>query len=460
MADVTPQQPGLVAITARRLKRPQAGHDWTSGDRGLNFRRLRWLAGGIEKPMKSIDDFDPFDPAVVENPHEFFEALRRDAPVYTLPNGAYTLISRYEDVREAALRPDLFSSNLVAVLMADRPGLDSPQVLDLTGAGPKAVDVLAIADAPAHTRQRKLTNRAFSPSQVTALQPRITEVARGCVTKLVAAGGGDWVRDVAVPLPLIIICELLGIPTDDLVTLKRWSDASVSLLSGVNTNEQLTANAALIDELMSYLAKRFDEALANPKADVLGGLAQAVEAGGEHISRNEAVSIILQLLTAGNETTTSLIGSAAMLLLRDAELVQRLRADRDLIPAFVEEALRLESPFYGHFRVVKQDTTIAGTPLSPGTRLMLLWGAANRDAETYPEADQVDLDRPRPGDHLGFGFGIHHCIGATLARMETRIALECLLDAADSITLDQDNKFEHHPSLFVRSLASLRISIC
>jgi cytochrome P450 len=403
-------------------------------------------------------DLDPFAPDVVEDPRPFFAALREHAPVYRLPNGAYTLITRDEDVRTASLDPETFSSNLVAVLMADQIGGDTPEILDLTGAaGPRAVDVLAIADAPAHTRQRKLTNKAFSPARVTALEPRIREVAEQCVQPLIAAGAGDWVRDVAVPLPLIIICELLGLPTDNLTHLKVLSDASVSLLSGVNTPEQFAQHAGHIDELLTFLAEQFDKAAAAPAENVLGDLARAVGDQDTDLSRDEAVSILVQLLTAGNETTTSLIGSAVMLMLRDAQLEEQLRADSSLLNPFIEEVLRLEAPFYGHFRVVRRDTEVAGVPLKVGDRLMLSWGAANRDESAYPNANQVDLSRPRPSGHLGFGVGIHHCIGAALARMETRVALQSLLDASSNLRLAADNDFQHAPSLFVRSLRALRI---
>ncbi len=402
-------------------------------------------------------EFDPFDPSVVEDPWEFFAALRRDAPVYRLPNGVYTVISRYADVRQAALSPETFSSNLVALLMQGQTDGDTPSVFEVPSGGAQAVDVLAIADAPNHTRQRKLSNKAFSMRRVASIEPHLRSLAEELVGAFHPRGEADWVKEMAVPLPVTIIAELIGLPLADAPQLKRWSDASVALLSGINTPEQVAANAAEIGELIEYLAKQFDAACAAPKDDVLGDLIRASQDPDEALSRDEVVSILLQLLTAGNETTTSLIGSSLMLMLQHPDLEKRLRADTSLIDAFIEEAIRLESPFYGHFRVVRTDTELAGVPLAEGTRLMLSWASANRDEREFERPDEVDLKRPNLRAHLSFGIGIHHCIGAALARLETRLALEMLLARTRSLRLAQDNDFRHVPSLFVRSLKALHI---
>jgi cytochrome P450 len=372
----------------------------------------------VSGPSKRLGEFDPFDPQVVENPRDFFAALRREAPVYRLPNGAYFLISRYEDVRSAAMRPEIFSSNLVAVLMESGAGGGRPEIFELPTSGARAVDVLAIADAP----QR-----------------------------------ADWVEQMAIPLPLTVIAELIGLPLEDTPRLKRWSDASVALLSGVNTKEQLAAHAAEVGALLRYLAERFDEARDVPGDNVLGDLVRATKDRDESLSRDEVVSILVQLLTAGNETTTSLIGSALMLMLRDSELQDRLRANPELVEPFIEEALRLESPFYGHFRVVRRDTEVAGVPLPARSRVMLLWASANRDDREFGNPDQIDLGRRNLRGHLSFGIGIHHCIGAPLARLETRVALETLLARTRTLRLAAENDLAHVPSLFVRSLKALHI---
>jgi cytochrome P450 len=406
---------------------------------------------------RRLSEFDPFDPDVVEDPWDFFAALREQAPAYRLPNGAYTVISRYEDVREAALSPETFSSNLVALLMQGQGDGESPSIFEAPTGGAQAVDVLAIADAPHHTRQRKLSNKAFSMRRVAGIEPHLRRLAENLVSAFLSRGEADWVEEMAVPLPVTIIAELIGLPLADTPQLKRWSDASVALLSGINTPEQLSANASEVSELLAYLARQFDSACRSPGDDVLGDLIRASQNPREALSRDEVVSILIQLLTAGNETTTSLIGSALMLMLQHPGLQARLRAETGLIEPFIEEALRLESPFYGHFRVVRRDTEVGGVSLAEGTRVMLLWASANRDEDEFERPEEIDLKRRNLRGHLSFGIGVHHCIGAALARLETRVALETLLAHTCSLGLAPENDFAHVPSLFVRSLKALHI---
>jgi cytochrome P450 len=369
------------------------------------------------------------------------------------------LISRYRDVRDAAMNLEVYSSNLVAVLYK---GLEQPELLALEGADSGAVDALAIADPPVHARQRKLSNKAFSVQRVAALEPAIRALAETLIGAILPRGGArsssaDWMHAVAVPLPMTVIARLIGLPSEDIAQLKRWSDAAVGILSGLNTPEQLAEHAGQVSELTAYFVRRVDEAALSPKDDLLGDLVRACE-GSEALTRAEVVSILLQILTAGNESTTSLIGSALQLLLENPHIEARLRADRTLLEPFIEEALRLESPFHGHFRLVRRDTEVAGQPLPMGSRVMLLWGAANRDGDEFPEPDAIDLARPNARAHLAFGFGIHHCIGAALARLETRVTLETLL-ARTSALRRGNATISHVPSLLIRCLATLPVEL-
>lgn len=409
--------------------------------------------------LPSLADLDPFSPAVVQEPHAFYAALRREAPLYRLPSGAYYLMSRYGDVRAAAINTETYSSNLVAVMFA---GVERPELLALDAAGTGAVDALAIADPPVHARQRKLSNTAFSVRRVAALEPAVRALAESLIGAILpAAGAGwssaDWMSTVAVPLPMTVIAGLIGLPSEDIPQLKRWSDAAVALLSGVNTPEQFAENARQAGELMTYFGVRVDEAARAPKDDVLGDLVRGRE-GSEALTRDEVVSILAQLLTAGNESTTSLIGSALRLLLAHPDIEERIRADRTLLEPFIEEVLRLESPFHGHFRLVRRATEVAGEPLPEGSRVMLLWGAANRDGDEFPNPDAIDLARPNGRSHLAFGFGIHHCIGAALARLETRVTLETLLTRTRQLRRGEGS-VEHVPSMLVRCLKALPVEI-
>jgi cytochrome P450 len=409
--------------------------------------------------MRALAEIDPFHPGVVEEPHEFFAALRREAPLYRLPSGAYYLISRYRDVRDAAMNPEVYSSNLIAVMTQ---GLEQPELLSFEGSAAERVDALATADPPVHARQRKLSNKAFSMRRVAALEPAVRALAESLVAAILPGRGArwsaaDWVREVAVPLPITVIAGLIGLPGEDIPQLKRWSDSSIAILSGTNTPAQLAAHAAQVGQLAAYFGERFDEAALAPKDDVLGDLVRATE-GSEALTRAEVIAILLQILTAGNETTTSLIASALLLWLENPDVEQRVRADRALLEPFLEEVLRLESPLHGHFRLVRRDTEVAGMPLPQGSRVMLLWGAANRDGDEFPNPDAIDLARPNAKAHLAFGIGIHHCIGAALARLEARVVFETLLARTSALRL-VEGKIAYVPSLLVRSLASLPVEL-
>src|SRR5215510_1760535 len=314
--------------------------------------------------MSALASFDPFSLDVVQEPHAFYAALRREAQLYR------------------------------------------PELLSLTGAAATgAVDALAIADPPVHGRQRKLSNKAFSMRRVAALEPAIRALAESLVGAILPPRGARWssaefMREVAVPLPMTVIAGLIGLPDEDIPQLKQWSDSAVALLSGVNTPAQLANHAGEVAQLIAYFGLRVDEAARAPGDDVLGDLVRACE-GSEALTRDEVIAILLQILTAGNESTTSLIGSALWLLLENPDVEARLRADRTQVEAFIEEALRLESPFHGHFRLVRCDTEVAGRPLPKGSRVMLLWSAANRDGDEFANPDAIDLARRNGRAHLG-----------------------------------------------------------
>ena len=413
--------------------------------------------------MRALAEFDPFSPEVVQEPHQFFAALRREAPLYRLPNGTYYLISRYRDVRDAAMSLEVYSSNLITVLMQGQEQPDRPELLSLPlGATTGAADALAIADPPVHARQRKLSNKAFSMRRVAALEPAIRTLAEERIAAILPQGGArwspaDWMREVAVPLPITVIAGLIGLPGQDIPQLKRWSDAGIALLSGINTPAEFAEHAAQASQMVGYFSARIDEVTRAPGNDVLGDLVRATE-GSEALTRDEVISILAQILTAGNETTTSLIGSALLLLLENPDVERRVRADRALLEPFIEEVLRLESPLHGHFRVVRRDTEVAGQPLPAGSRVMLHWGAANRDPDEFPNPDAIDLTRPNPKAHLAFGIGVHYCIGAALARLEARVVLETLL-ARTSAVRRADRKTAYVPSLLVRCLAALPVEL-
>jgi cytochrome P450 len=393
---------------------------------------------------------DPFAPASLEDPYALYGELRRDAPVYQIPETGIWLVSRHDDVVQACARPDIFSSHISAVVYAGQGG--NPVVLAGDPEAIGAVDVLATQDPPAHTAQRKLMNRTFVHARIAALEPVMRAFVNDALTHALAQGRIEWMSAVANPLPLMVIAAMLGLADEDKDDVHRWADAGVDLLSGVAPPERMAHAWELMIGFLAYLRARIaDPAPGSVTAEIAAAHARA------ELSESEAASLMLQLVIAGSESTASLLGSAARLLANDPALQRSLREDPARIPVFLEEALRLESPFRGHFRVTTHDTTLGGVAIPAGARVMLLWGAGNRDPVAFADADRLDTARPQPKSHLAFGSGIHFCLGAPLARLEARIAIEALLARTSSFLLAEPAP--HVPSLFVRRPASVTLTL-
>lgn len=395
---------------------------------------------------------DPFAPEALEDPYELYGALREGEPVHRIPESDLWMISRYADLVEAAAKPDVFSSHISAVIYAGQG--PTPAVLQADPEAIGAVDVLATADPPDHTSQRKLMNRTFRHDRIAELEKIVRAFIEPALDRALAAGTVEWMEAAAVPLPITVIADVLGMPSSDLDDLRRWGDAGVDLLSGVASIERMMECWQEMTGFLAYLRAR----LTDPQpGSVTAEIAAAVANGG--FTEREGVSLLLQLVIAGSESTASLIGSATLMLADDEALQKELREAPERIPTFIEEALRLESPFRGHFRITTRETTIGGVTLPEGARVMLMWGSANRDPSAFPDAARLDLDRSHPKAHVGFGSGIHFCLGAPLARMETRVVLERLLARTSGFTTPDVGGDRYVPSLFVRRLARLDLEL-
>jgi hypothetical protein len=395
---------------------------------------------------------DPFAPEALEDPYELYAKLRADAPVHQLDGTELWMVSRYEDLVEAASKPEIFSSHISAVIYAGQG--PTPAVLQADPDAIGAVDVLATADPPDHTLQRKLMNRTFVPARIADRKADVGAFVDERLDAALSAGATEWMSDVAVPLPVSIMGSFLGM-SPDLDRLVRWSDAGVDLLSGVATPERMMECWQEMTGFLAYLRAKQD---APEPGSVTADIASAVRRGD--LNQREGVSLLLQLVIAGSESTASLIGSATLMLAAAPSLQDELRNDPARIPVFLEEALRLESPFRGHFRITTEDTTLGGVAIPKGSRVMLMWGSANRDDAAFPSAESLDLERSHPKAHVGFGSGIHTCIGAPLARMEARVTLERLLARTSSFRLAAGAEPPRHvPSLFVRRLESLPLEL-
>ena len=399
----------------------------------------------------AIDDVlpDPLAPESLANPYPLYARLRDTAPVVMLPGTDYYVVSRYEDVAAAALNTEDYSSRLVAILT--RQGDGGTKIVDASGAG--MVDVLAIADPPDHDRQRKVTQAALSAGFVRSLEAHIRGFVAELLGPLLARGTMEWMGEFAFRLPMSVALEIVNFPRDDWALVKGWCDHGVALLSGINTEQELIEHGRAAGRLVKYVTTKLEGAKGGPQPGVTGPLIDAVQNGT--LSDAEAISIVFQILIAGNDSSASTMGSAVRMLAEDATLQARLRRTPERIPDFIEEVLRLESPFQGHFRVARRDCRLAGVDVPEGARLMLLWGSANRDPRAFENPDVLDIDRPNRRAQLGFGHGLHYCLGAPLARLEVRIVLEELLARTRTIERVRTEPLCYLPSVFVRTLREL-----
>lgn len=404
--------------------------------------------------MKSPDDFDFLDPETVEDPYPFYAVLRENAPVYQIPGTQIYLVSKRHLIEEALDRPEDFSANLTGVLITGSEG--EPQVFDLRGLG-GSIDAIANADEPTHSVHRKLILPHVTPTLVASLEETLREWAIELMDPLLGEGGGDWVDRVANPLPTRAMARVVGLPLEDVDRLLDWAMAGTEILAGTTTLERMAFVGAKSGEMSAYLLERLQRAVAAPEGQpspgVIGELGRGVREG--LISQSDGVSILVVLVGAGGESTSSLTGNAVRILAQQPELQQELRANPALIPEFVEEAVRLEPSFLGHYRHVNRDTKLADVELPEDSRLLLLWAAANRDPEIFENPDCIDIHRSGLRDHLSFGRGIHFCVGARLARLEVRVILEELLARTHSFSIDPRHPPRYVKSIFVRRHSEL-----
>ena len=378
-------------------------------------------------------DYNPLAPEVRADPYPYYAALRRESPVHqSIPGLPFFAVSRYADVMHVLHHPELFSSTALQILGQSGTGF-GPNGGALAGHRLIESAMMIAVDPPDHTRLRTLVGRGFTPRRIAALEPRIRELARRFLDAAVAVGRMDLVRDFAIPLPVTVIAELLGIEPERREQFKHWSDAIVIGLSGVGGEFGRDDVVRAADEMAEYFERMVAERRARPREDLLSVLVQAEQ--GDALATGEVLSFVFLLLIAGNETTTNLIGNATRALLAHPAALAQVEADPRLIPGLLEETLRYDSPIQAIPRKVMADVELAGTKLPKDAFAMVLFGSANRDEAQFHEPDRFDIHR-NPQGHVAFGHGIHFCLGASLARLEARVAFEELLTRCRNLRLE------------------------
>jgi cytochrome P450 len=392
------------------------------------------------------------DPSVLADPYDFYRTLREQAPVWPVPGTDVVVISTFDLLSEAVARPEDFSSTMQCLIYRDEDGL--PARLDF---GDAALPTLAAADPPLHTTHRRAVFPELVARRMRALEDHIRALSAATVASALRHNNFDFMATMGNIVPITVVAKLIGFRDTNPMQLLRAAFESTTMVGGTMPLDRLNDLVTRIGVIQEWIA---DQVWATGEGDddtILLAVRRALDAGT--LQMGEVQTILHTLLSAGGESTTSLLGNAVRMLAEDPELQQRLRDHPEDIDAFVEEALRLESPFRQMMRSVPHDTTLGGTDIEAGSTALLLFAAGNRDPAQFDEPDRVDLTRESPKRHLAFGHGIHFCVGAALARIEARAVLTELLEQTRNFTLDPDHAPQWVDSLLVRRHEQLHLHV-
>lgn len=404
----------------------------------------------------ALDRWDQhlLSPAFYADPYPVYHQLRTEDPVHWSDALGAWLLTRYDDVLATLRTTQHFSSKgrMLAVLdhvsPAERIQLGLFETHFAVG--------LISSDPPDHTRLRTLINKAFTPRVIDRLRPRIQVLVDEFLAAALERGEMDLIRDLAYPLPATVIAELLGAPPQERDHFKVWSDEILAFQgTGRITSAVLQRSQHGLHEMRAFLMDLLRARRREPRDDLLSHMAQA-ETGGEKLTEAELLTTCVTLLTAGHETTTNLIGNGLYTLLRHGDQLHRLQREPELMPTAIEEMLRYESPLQRNPRRVAQDITLHGKQLKQGDLVLQVLGAANHDPQQFPAPDRFDITR-QPNRHVAFGFGVHFCLGAPLARLEAPIAIGTVLQRLPRLQLKQATAewYEHG---LLRGLRSLPVT--
>ncbi|WP_433428110.1 cytochrome P450 family protein [Nonomuraea sp. CA-141351] len=390
------------------------------------------------------------------DPDELYQKLRLESPVVRVitPIGLHAwMVTRYEDVRPALNDPRLSKSAARFAEILEQRSIPPDSRIQLADS---VAGHMLNTDPPDHTRLRKLVNRAFTVRAVARMRPRIEEIANRLADTMAAKGAGeatvDLIDEFAFPLPMTVICELLGVPDGERDDFRAWSN---TLLSFSPQQERIAAAGAMRDFLTRLVADKG----ANPGDDMLSAIVQASE-DGDSLSPGEALSMAFLLLVAGHETTVNLIGNGVLALLRHPDQLAALRADPSLIPNAVEEFLRFDGPVnLATLRYTTEPVELGGTMIPAGEVVLVSLVSANRDPERYREPTELDVTRDASG-HVAFGYGIHHCLGAPLARLEGEIAFRTLIERFPDLALaEEPQRLVWRQSMLIHGLTRLPVHL-
>ena len=400
----------------------------------------------VEEPIRF------FGAEALQDPYSLYDRMRAEAPVHRIGDSVFYAACGWDAVVEAVDRVEDFSSNLTATMVYHDDGTVTPFDMGPPG-GP--AHALATADDPVHAMHRKILLPHLSAKRVRVIEEFAADTADQLWDENLHNGQIEWMSAMANRLPMMVVARLLGLPDADVDKLIRLGYATTTLLDGIVTPDQLKAAGLAAIELSGYVMEHFEKASTNAEPGLIADLA-ARYASGE-LEQLPALGMMLTLFSAAGESTASLLGSAAWILTDRPEIQQQVRENPELLATFIEETLRFESPFRGHYRHVWRDTTLAGVEVPADSHLLLMWGAANRDPTHFEAPNEFRLNRRSAKTHLTFGKGAHFCVGAALARLEAQIVLRTLLKRTTWI--EAIDVGDWLPSILVRRLERLQLAV-
>ncbi|HUR73150.1 MAG TPA: cytochrome P450 [Sporichthya sp.] len=397
--------------------------------------------------------FDPLSSEYLMDPYPILARARAAGPVFYSPALDHWVVTRFHDIRTIFRTPALFSAT-----NANAPLLPPcPRAVDaLAAAGFGAVPTLANVDPPAHTRVRRMANSAFTPRRIAAMEPLVREVVvRFCEERL-DHGSADLVQDFAWELPVLVLFSILGTPEEDVAAVKAGSWARILFVYGHTGDDEQVAAAEGMGAFWRYAERLIADRLQTDRGDFTSDLVRACDEHGEGLSPQQAATIALNLLFAGHETTTGLLGNAFRRLLGHRQAWDAICRDPSLIPGAIEEVLRFDSSVIAWRRQTTAAVDIGGVAVPAGAKLLLMIGSGNRDAAVFPDPDTFDIRRPNARDHLSFGNGPHFCLGAPLARLQARVVLEEISARLPSLRLEGSDELRFAPNVSFRGPLALR----
>lgn len=379
-------------------------------------------------------NFNAFD---VQDPFPFYKEAREQAPIFYSEDLDYWIVTRYDDIKAVFKHHDSFSSEITQKPYKPRPEAVSEVLKD----GFKSSSGLSGRMPPEHTRLRNFINKAFSPKRINALEPAIRKLANDYVDSFISKGKTDIVQDFVYEFPALVIFMLLGVPNEDVADVKRWAFSRVMLNFGDLTEEEQVEHAHNVLQFQKYCLALIEKRFENPTDDLAGDLVRIYQAGDTSITKEEMAGLCYTQLTAGHETTSNLLGNGIMELLKTRDQWEQLCEDSNRIPNAINELLRIGPSVFAWRRLVKKPTEVGGVKFQTGDQILMLLGSANRDEDVFEDGERLDISRSDAKNHMAFGYGIHYCLGSSLAKLEIQIVLETLTKRMPSLRLAPEQTF-------------------